>query len=61
MYLRSKEGRSAPPWKPPDVTTIAVRHEAFEHCKNVPVRHQTPEKRLQGPTALTRTLRSAHA
>jgi hypothetical protein len=38
MDLRSKEGRNAPPWKPPDVTTIAVRHEAFESAENEPFR-----------------------
>jgi hypothetical protein len=29
MNMRSHRGRQAPLWKPPDGTTIAVRHEVF--------------------------------
>ena len=49
MDLRSREGCIEPSRKPPDVTTIAVRHEDFESADYGPFRHQTPEKRLQGP------------
>lgn len=54
MDLRSEESRNALPWKPPDVTTIAVRHEDFEHAESEPFRQQGPVRRLQGLPALSR-------
>jgi hypothetical protein len=39
MDLRNEEGRSAPSWKPPDITTNAVRHEVFEALESEPFRH----------------------
>jgi hypothetical protein len=51
MNVSSHRDRWTVLWKPPDGTTIAVRHELFAGAITTPFLQRTAETRSQGPIA----------